>query len=200
MAKQLLTEAGFPDGQGLPQLTLYTRNAFPALTNAAEAIAAMLKENLGMNVQIQNLDYDTFMDKLRSQKRSGAGDFSFAMVPYEFDFVDGSNMLSVWGGCEPKASPTGARCRAATHGTVGIQQAAVRRRPSPQRRSQAQRALCAGREDPGLDSGPGADLPSDQQCAGQALSQGDHVRSQRFRLEDLDALPLRAPRVDSSNS
>ncbi len=102
LAKQLLTEAGFPDGEGLPQLTLYTRNAFPALTNAAEAVAAMLKENLGMNIQIQNLDYDTFMDKLRSQKRSGAGDFSFALVPYEFDFVDGSNMLGVWGGCEPE--------------------------------------------------------------------------------------------------
>jgi oligopeptide transport system substrate-binding protein len=102
LARQLLAEAGYAGGEGLPAVTLYTRNAFPALTNAAEAIAAMLKENLGMEIQIQNLDYDTYMDKLRIQKREGTGDFLFALVPYEFDFVDGSNLLGVWGGCEPE--------------------------------------------------------------------------------------------------
>lgn len=100
MAKQLLADAGFPDGKGFPTLTIYTRNAFPALTNAAEAISAMLKENLGIDAQIQNLDYQTFMDKLRAQKKTKSGDMSIALVPYEFDFVDGSNLLGVWGGCE----------------------------------------------------------------------------------------------------
>lgn len=100
LAKQLMTEAGFPDGAGFPKLTLYTREAFPALTNAAEAIGSMLKQNLGVEVEIQNLDYGSYMDRLRAQKREKSGDFVFAMVPYEYDFVDGSNMLGVWGGCE----------------------------------------------------------------------------------------------------
>ena len=100
LAKQLLADAGFPNGEGFPKLTLYTREANPALTNAAEAIASMLKENLNIEAEIQNLDYGSYMDALRAQKREKSGDFLFALVPYEFDFVDGSNMLSVWGGCE----------------------------------------------------------------------------------------------------
>lgn len=102
LAKQLIAEAGYPDGKGLPPLKLYTRAAFPALTNAAEAAAAMLKENLGVDIQIQDLDNSTFSDKMRNQKKTGSGDFNFALVPYEFDFVDGSNLLGVWGGCEPE--------------------------------------------------------------------------------------------------
>ena len=41
---------------------------------------------------------------MRTQKKNRSGDFIFALVPYEFDFVDGSNLLSVWGGCEDEAS------------------------------------------------------------------------------------------------
>ncbi|GIK75672.1 MAG: ABC transporter substrate-binding protein [Chloroflexota bacterium] len=104
-AKQLLADAGYPDGAGFPKLTLYTRQANPALTNAAEAIAAMLKTNLNVDVEIQNLDYGSYMDALRAQKRNQSGNFLFALVPYEFDFVDGSNMLSVWGGCENPDAP-----------------------------------------------------------------------------------------------
>jgi peptide/nickel transport system substrate-binding protein/oligopeptide transport system substrate-binding protein len=104
LAQQLLADAGFPNGEGFPTLTLYTREANPALTNAAEAIASMLKENLNIEVEIQNLDYGSYMDALRAQKREQSGDFSFALVPYEFDFVDGSNMLSVWGGCEDEGA------------------------------------------------------------------------------------------------
>ncbi len=104
LAAQLMEEAGYPGGEGFPTLTLYTREAFPALTNAAEAIAAMLKQNIGVEVQIQNVDYSIFTDKMRSQKTEGSGDFNFALVPYEFDFVDGSNLLGVWGGCEDEGA------------------------------------------------------------------------------------------------
>jgi peptide/nickel transport system substrate-binding protein/oligopeptide transport system substrate-binding protein len=104
LARQIMAEAGFPDGQGFPQVTLYTRQAFPALTNAAEAISGMLKENLGLDVQIQDLDYSTFTENMRAQKKNKAGNFQIALVPYEFDFVDGSNLLSVWGGCEDEGA------------------------------------------------------------------------------------------------
>ena len=55
---------------------------------------------------------------MRNQKKNKGGDFIFAMVPYEYDFVDGSNMLSVWGGCEEPAPPICRPCRAATPGTT----------------------------------------------------------------------------------
>jgi len=100
LAAKLMEEAGFPGGKGFPKQTLYLRQANPAQVSAAEAIAGMLKENIGVDVTIQNLDYGIYTDKLRAQKKNKGGDFTFALVPYEYDFVDGSNMLSPWGGCE----------------------------------------------------------------------------------------------------
>lgn len=103
LAAKLMEEAGFPGGKGFPKQTLYLRNANPAQVSAAEAIAGMLKESIGVDVVIQNLDYGIYTEKLRNQKKTKSGDFVFALVPYEFDFVDGSNMLSPWGGCEKTA-------------------------------------------------------------------------------------------------
>ncbi len=100
LAAQLMEQAGFPGGKGFPKLTLYLRKADPALVSGAEAIGGMLKENLGVTVEIQNLDYTLFTEKLKQQKQNKGGDFIFAFVPYEYDFVDGSNLLSPWGGCE----------------------------------------------------------------------------------------------------
>ncbi len=104
VAAQLMEEAGYPGGEGFPKLTLYTREAFPALLNAAEAIASMIKQNLGVDVEVQDLEYSIFTEGYRNQKKNKSGDFLFALVPYEFDFVDGSNLLSVWGGCEEEGA------------------------------------------------------------------------------------------------
>ena len=100
LAAKLMAEAGYPNGEGFPKLTMNLRNPFPALVNAAEAMAASLKEHLGVEVEIQSLDYSIFTEGYRNQKKNKGGDFNFALVPYEFDFVDGSNLLSVWGDCE----------------------------------------------------------------------------------------------------
>jgi peptide/nickel transport system substrate-binding protein/oligopeptide transport system substrate-binding protein len=104
LAASLLEQAGYPGGQGFPKLTLYTREAEPALLSAAEAIAAMLKENLGITVEVQDLEYSIYMESMYKQKGEKGGDFIFGIVPYEFDFVDGSNLLSVWGGCETEGA------------------------------------------------------------------------------------------------
>jgi ABC-type transport system substrate-binding protein len=103
-AREYLAEAGYPNGEGFPKLIMKTRDAYPALTNAAEGIASMLKENLGVEVEIQDLEYGIYMDELGAQKRNQGGDMNFALVPYEYDFVDGSNLLGVWGGCEPEGA------------------------------------------------------------------------------------------------
>jgi oligopeptide transport system substrate-binding protein len=64
-AKTLLTEAGFPGGKGLPPLVLgpNPRGFGPRL--AAEVVAAMLQENLGMQVQVQVLDIAKWRQDLR---------------------------------------------------------------------------------------------------------------------------------------
>lgn len=103
-AREYLAEAGYPNGEGFPKLIMKTRSAYPALTNAAEGIASMLKENLGVEVEIQDLEYGIYMDELGAQKRNMGGEMNFALVPYEYDFVDGSNLLGVWGSCEPEGA------------------------------------------------------------------------------------------------
>ncbi len=101
LAAKLMEEAGYPGGKGFPKLIMYTRLASPALTNAAETIAAMIKESLGVQVTLQDMDYSTYMETLYNQKKKQGGNMVFGLVRYEYDFVDASNMLSVWGGCEP---------------------------------------------------------------------------------------------------
>jgi ABC-type transport system substrate-binding protein len=100
LAAKLMEEAGYPGGQGFPALKLYTREADPAQLAAAEAVAAMVKENLGVQVEVQDLEQSIYMESMYNQKTNRGGDFLFGLVPYEFDFVDGSNLLGVWGGCE----------------------------------------------------------------------------------------------------
>jgi ABC-type oligopeptide transport system substrate-binding subunit len=102
LAAQLMAEAGYPGGEGFPKITMYLRRPEPIVVTTAEAIAAMLKKNLGVDVEIQNLEVRDYMDRMGEQKKNKGGDFKFALVDYFYDFVDGSNFLSVWGGCEPE--------------------------------------------------------------------------------------------------
>lgn len=53
-AKQLLAEAGYPDGKGFPTLTFYAPPATNAEVPRIEAIAKMWQDNLGIKVNIQN--------------------------------------------------------------------------------------------------------------------------------------------------
>lgn len=54
-AKELLAEAGYPEGKGFPTLELYSWNVQRALLET-QAIKAMWKENLGIDVNLNPLD------------------------------------------------------------------------------------------------------------------------------------------------
>src|SRR5262245_37215877 len=91
-AKKLLAEAGYPDGKGFPKLTLWLRNEAPVRQAVAQAIAASIKQNLGIDVEVSNKETKTFMDALNAKPTQ----VQFGMVSYGFDFLDPYNMLSVW--------------------------------------------------------------------------------------------------------
>ncbi|WP_312522055.1 peptide ABC transporter substrate-binding protein [Anaerospora sp.] len=60
-AKQLLAEAGYPSGQGLPQITLiYNTNEMHKAI--AEALQEMWKKNLGVTVEIANQEWKVFIE------------------------------------------------------------------------------------------------------------------------------------------
>jgi ABC-type oligopeptide transport system substrate-binding subunit len=91
-AKQLLADAGFPNGEGFPKLTLWLRNEGAVRQAAAQAIAASIKQNLGIDVEVSNKEYKTFMDALNAKPTQ----IQFGLVSYGMDFLDPANMLGVW--------------------------------------------------------------------------------------------------------
>lgn len=88
-AKKLLADAGYPDGKGFPKLDLWLRDP-STQTNPAQAIAAMLKENLNVDVNIIPKERGTFMDFL------GKRQVQFGYIAYQYDFVDPANLLELW--------------------------------------------------------------------------------------------------------
>ncbi len=59
-AKQLLSDAGFPNGEGLPEITLMI-NTSEGHQKIAEFIQASWKENLGVEVQLANQEWAVYL-------------------------------------------------------------------------------------------------------------------------------------------
>lgn len=87
-AKQLLAEAGYPDGQGFPELT-YSYPSQEQDVNTAQALQQQLKDNLGislnLNMQERQVNY--------SERR--AGNFELCRMNWTADFSDPDTYLSM---------------------------------------------------------------------------------------------------------
>jgi ABC-type transport system substrate-binding protein len=59
-AKQLLADAGFPDGKGLPPLTMTVNPVTADYRMMAEPIAAMLKDTLGVSIEVQMQEFASY--------------------------------------------------------------------------------------------------------------------------------------------
>ncbi|MGH2530798.1 MAG: peptide ABC transporter substrate-binding protein [Thermomicrobiales bacterium] len=92
LGKQLLAEAGFPDGEGFPALELWLRAPTPADSAIGNAAAAMIKEHLNIDVEVSPRDQNTFTDALNAKPT----EILFGYVSYGMDYLDPSNMLGVW--------------------------------------------------------------------------------------------------------
>jgi len=90
LAKKLLAEAGFPGGKGFPKLELWLRNERALGQAIGNAIGAMIKQNLGIEVEVSNRETKMFMDELNGHR------LQFYIVSYGMDFLDPANMLGIW--------------------------------------------------------------------------------------------------------
>ncbi|MGD9712360.1 MAG: ABC transporter substrate-binding protein, partial [Thermomicrobiales bacterium] len=92
LARSLLAEAGFPDGEGFPGLEMQLRAPNPLERSVAAAIAAMLKEHLNVDVELLERDSQGFTADMNAKPTM----IQLGFVRYGMDFLDPINMLSVW--------------------------------------------------------------------------------------------------------
>jgi oligopeptide transport system substrate-binding protein len=88
LARQLLAQAGYPDGKGIPDLNLSIIQQQPSTLAAAEIVRSNLKENLGINVSIQQLEAGQFFKE--EQKHA----LEFYLIGWIADYLDPQDFLS----------------------------------------------------------------------------------------------------------
>jgi ABC-type transport system substrate-binding protein len=87
-ARQLLAQAGYPDGNGFPPLTLSYRNDLPQVKSTAEVVAQQLKTNLGIQVQQRPMEWGQFLTEGKAKT------IAFTHQRWAADYLDPQNFLS----------------------------------------------------------------------------------------------------------
>jgi oligopeptide transport system substrate-binding protein len=87
-AKQLLAEAGFPDGKNFPKLKfMYDTKEMHRLV--IQAVQEMWKQNLGIDIEPTNVEWKVFLDRQKSM------DFQMARKGWIGDFLDPFTFLEL---------------------------------------------------------------------------------------------------------
>ncbi len=88
-AKELLVEAGYPDGAGFPPLTILY-NTSDAHRKIAIAIQAMWKQALNIEVTLENQEWKVYLDTTDS------GDYDIARAAWIGDYLDPNTFLDMF--------------------------------------------------------------------------------------------------------
>ena len=88
-AKKLMEEAGYPNGEGFPQIE-YLYNTMESHKAIAEALQNMWQEKLGVQVTLQNQDWNVFLTERKQ------GNFNIARHGWIADYNDPMSFIDMW--------------------------------------------------------------------------------------------------------
>ncbi len=92
MAKQYLSDAGFPDGKDFAPLELWLRNEGAAMSAVFQAVAASISECLNVTIEVSNKEGKVYNDAMNAKPTS----LTFGAVSYGMDYLDPTNMLGIF--------------------------------------------------------------------------------------------------------
>lgn len=88
-AQQLLAEAGFPGGKGFPRMQILF-NTHEAHRDIAEVIQQQWKNNLGIDIELRNLEWGVYLDSVTKT------DFDIARAGWVPDYSDPNTFLDMF--------------------------------------------------------------------------------------------------------
>ncbi|MCB9763676.1 MAG: hypothetical protein H6739_28160 [Alphaproteobacteria bacterium] len=88
-ARALLAEAGFPGGEGFPELKILYNN-LESHKLVAAVIQDQLQRHLGVTVQLENREWKTFL------KSVNVGDYDISRGGWIGDYLDPTTFLDLW--------------------------------------------------------------------------------------------------------
>ncbi|NND99062.1 MAG: peptide ABC transporter substrate-binding protein [Pirellulaceae bacterium] len=88
-ARQLLVDAGYPGGRGIPKMTLLY-NTTEGHRAIAEVIQQQWQNNLNIKIELQNMEWGSFLDKTKQK------DYEIARAGWIADYPDPNTFLDMW--------------------------------------------------------------------------------------------------------
>jgi oligopeptide transport system substrate-binding protein len=102
-AKQLISESKYGDVSNFPDITFYTVGAGGATSRLIEAVVASLKDNLGVQIQVQQTDWATFINDLNDPNNAN----QIWDLGWIADYADPHDFLDVNFRCDSRQNNTG---------------------------------------------------------------------------------------------
>jgi oligopeptide transport system substrate-binding protein len=89
-ARELLGQAGYPDGRGFPAVSLVTRQGAGTYKKIAETLTGIFKQNLGLDLTVEEMEWGAFLAQVQRGNAPPA-----YVLSWGADYPDPQNFLDI---------------------------------------------------------------------------------------------------------